>query len=134
MTLVVDTNILIAALLRDSVTRSLVLQPDEELLLPEHALEELERHRPEIVRRSGLSEAAVGAVLALLLDRLQVVPRAEYAEFLPEARTLVAGIDPDDAPFVALALAKKCGLWTNDRRLRGQERVPIVLTKDLAAA
>lgn len=33
-------------------------------------------------------------------------------------------MDPDDTPYVALALAHKCGLWTGDRKLRaGLERM-----------
>lgn len=37
MRLVLDTNILIAALIKDSLTRALLLSPDLEFLLPEYA-------------------------------------------------------------------------------------------------
>lgn len=47
MRLVLDTNILIAALIKDSVTRRILLLPDLEFSLPAFALDELARHRSE---------------------------------------------------------------------------------------
>ncbi len=41
MRLVLDTNILIAALIKDSLTRKFFFLPDLELLLPEYALEKV---------------------------------------------------------------------------------------------
>ncbi len=41
MRLVLDTNILIAALIKDSLTREILLFPGFEFLLPEYALEEI---------------------------------------------------------------------------------------------
>lgn len=40
MKLVIDTNVLISALLKNSVTREILLFPSLEFLLPEYALEE----------------------------------------------------------------------------------------------
>lgn len=45
MKLVIDTNILITALLKDSKTRELLLFPSFEFLLPEYALQEVEAHK-----------------------------------------------------------------------------------------
>lgn len=44
MKLVIDTNILISALIKNSVTRELLLFPTMEFMLPEYALEEIENH------------------------------------------------------------------------------------------
>lgn len=41
MRLVLDTNILIAALIKDSITRRILLLPDLEFFLPAFALDEL---------------------------------------------------------------------------------------------
>jgi len=43
MRLVLDTNILIAALIKDSLTRNILFLPDFEFLVPEYALEEVNR-------------------------------------------------------------------------------------------
>ena len=44
MRLVIDTSILISALLKDSTTREILLFSNIEFLLPEYAFGELERH------------------------------------------------------------------------------------------
>lgn len=45
MRLVLDTNILIAALIKDSLSREILFLPGFDFLLPEYALEEVNRHR-----------------------------------------------------------------------------------------
>ena len=54
MRLVLDTNILIAALTKDSITRRILLLLDFEFLLPAFALNELAKHRGKIVRAARL--------------------------------------------------------------------------------
>jgi predicted nucleic acid-binding protein len=120
MRLVLDTNILIAALIKDSLTRAILLSPDVECLLPEHALEELHRHRAKIVRHSGLKPAEVDLLMSLLMEHMTIVPAARLALHLSEAETLIGDRDPDDVPFVALALAEENdGIWSNDRAFDG---------------
>jgi predicted nucleic acid-binding protein len=50
--LVVDTSILIVALVKDSAVREL-LNPLFEFYVPEYSIEEMERHVPKISERSG---------------------------------------------------------------------------------
>jgi predicted nucleic acid-binding protein len=42
-------------------------------------------------------------------------------------------VDPDDAPFVALAFAAACPLWTRDKALLNLAAVPTIKTEELAA-
>ncbi len=45
-----------------------------------------------------------------------VVPYERIAPYLSDADVLIGAIDPDDVPFVALALAEDHdGIWSNDR-------------------
>ena len=48
MKLVLDTNVLILALLKSSATRAILLHPSFEFFLPEFGLEEIRRHKPEL--------------------------------------------------------------------------------------
>ena len=52
MRLVLDTNILIAALIKNSFTRKIFFSSDIEFLLPEYALEEVTRHGKKLARQS----------------------------------------------------------------------------------
>ena len=116
MRLVLDTNILIAALIKDSITRRILLLPDLEFLLPAFALDELARHRVKIVRAAQLKGDELDLLLTLLLTSVAVVPYERIAPYLSDADVLIGAIDPDDVPFVALALAEDHdGIWSNDR-------------------
>jgi predicted nucleic acid-binding protein len=122
MRLVLDTNILVAALIKNSITRRILLLPDLEFLLPAFALDELARHRAKIVRAARLKVDEVDLLLTLLLTSVVVVPFERIAPFPPAADALMGAIDPDDVPFVALALAEEHdGIWSNDRAF---EKIP----------
>jgi len=105
MRLVIDTGILISALLKDSVTREILLFSSLEFLLPEHALEELENHKDTISARSGLSKDEIDIVLSMLMDRITIISASKIKPHMEEAYKIIGNIDPFDTPFVALALA-----------------------------
>lgn len=57
MKLVVDTNVLISALIRNSASRKIIFTSDFELHVPEHAFSEIEKYRGVIISKSALDEA-----------------------------------------------------------------------------
>jgi predicted nucleic acid-binding protein len=115
MRLVLDTNVLIAALIKDSITRRILLLPDLAFLLPAFALDEIAIHRSKILRATRLKGDELDLLLTLLLTSVTVVPFERLAPYLSEADALIGAIDPDDVPFVALALAEEHeGIWSND--------------------
>ena len=134
MRLVLDTNILIAALIKDSLTRQIIFLPDFEFLLPEYALEELARHRGKIARHSHLSFSEIDLLLSLLLESVTVVPAKTILAHLKTAEALIGDIDKDDVPFVALALAvENDGIWSNDRGFENLPRIKLWKTSDIKA-
>ena len=127
-----DTNILIAALVRDSLTRSILLNPNLELFTPEYVLVEIQRHTELISKKSGLDPNHIELVFSLLTQEITVVPQEEIAEALPWAEELIGDIDKKDVPFLALAAAIKAdGIWTMDKHFRSQNEVEIWTTEDL---
>lgn len=116
MSLVVDSNVIFAAMLRDGATRGLLVEPPMPLLSPEWMLSEIRAHVPEISRRSGIGERDLALLLALLCENIEVVPEPEYAPQMARARGMTPQ-DPGDAPFVAVALSRACqGIWTQNTR------------------
>ncbi len=116
MRLVLDTNILIAALIKDSLTRAILFLPEFEFLLPEHGLEEVRRHRLKILRHARLKSEELDLLLSLLLESVTVVPKDRIAPHVKAAEALIGAIDPNDVPFAALALAEENdGIWSNDQ-------------------
>jgi predicted nucleic acid-binding protein len=134
MRLVLDTNILIAALIKDSLTRTFFFFPDLELLLPEYALEEVNRHRAKIARHSRLTYREIDLLLSLLLESVTVVPAKRILPHLMAADALIGDIDKDDVPFVALALAvENDGIWSNDRAFENLPGIKLWKTPDIKA-
>ena len=132
MKLVIDTNVLIAALLKDSVTRELLLSPSMEFLLPEFALEEIKAHGSALSRRSGLTLEEIDLILSVLLERVSIVRASQIKPYMKRADRIVGDKDPLDAPFVALALAtSNDGIWSNDRHFAGIKEIKVWRTRDL---
>jgi predicted nucleic acid-binding protein len=130
--LVVDTNVLLKALVRDSRVRGILLSPADQFIVPEFALEEFGEHIGLVAARSGLSEAKVRLALSVLLTNIEVVPREELSAVWGEAEDLIGSVDPDDVPFVAVALVRSCdGIWSDDKHLKKQGAVRVWTTADM---
>lgn len=132
MRLVVDTNVIISALIRDGYTRHLVLESGHDLLSPDFLKTEIDRHRDLIMEKSGMSRAELDILLNLLLEEVDVVPLESYEGCLEDAREIMGGIDIKDVPFLALAMEKECGIWSDDTDFREQKQVPVLTTSDVA--
>ncbi|MBM2837812.1 MAG: putative nucleotide-binding protein, containing domain [Deltaproteobacteria bacterium] len=132
MNLVIDTNVLISVLLKDSVTREILLFPSFEFFLPEYALEEVEAHKGLISKRSGLDEEAIDVILSLLLENITIIPASEIKPNIARADKLIGHIDPFDVPFVALALSvENDGIWSNDKHFENLKGIKVWKTADL---
>ena len=132
MRLVVDTSVLIAALMKNSAVRELLLNPLFEFFVPEYCIEEIERHVAEISKRSGLSVENVYLLLGVLLASVQVISAERVVKKWREAEKIMGKIDRDDVPFVALALSfPNDGIWTEDKHFLRQDRVKVWRTREL---
>ena len=117
--IVVDTNILFSALLREpSRFIALIFQSEYDFYICEYVIVELFKHKDRLIKHSKLSEDDVLRVLYRLLKRLTIYPeRLIKPEFIAVAQALCNSIDVNDTIHVALALALNGRLWTGDRRL-----------------
>lgn len=131
MKLVVDANILIAALLKNATTREILLKEDMEFFAPEHLLNELKHilKNPKIRRRFHLSDEALYELASAILSRIQFVPEKIFSASIKRALPLVA--HSEDTPYLGLSLAFKHPLWSNDFALKEQSLVKIYTTYEL---
>ena len=113
---VVDTNKVIAALLREGRVRRVLLHPGLEVLLPKYVLEEIREHREEIVQK--VPKEALDLLLAKLSRKARVVSVKEVSvRILQQALKIAKGFDLDDYPFIAVSLGFDAPIWTNDKDL-----------------
>ena len=129
MELVADTNVAAAAILKKGMTRELVFHPGLILHSPEYLTTELNKHRAEFIKKSGLDEDSFEKACALVLANVRQAGRQEYLSFETEAKQISP--DPDDYPFLALAMRFGYAIWSNDRRLKQQKQVKIYDTEEL---
>jgi len=126
MELVIDTNIVFSAMVKNSVSRFLLLNPNLILYSPEGIISELEEHKEEIRKKSRLSEERYNELMAILLSKIKLVPKEDIAPYLKEA--IEFSPDKEDSPFFALCLAKGIPLWSNDKPLKERQSVVRVLS------
>jgi predicted nucleic acid-binding protein len=133
MDIVVDANILIAALIKDGYTRRLLVFSDDDFSVPEYLFDEVADHLAELEGKSRLPKERIRAVLGeiLHLANVRVVPIRELTSHLEAARRIAP--DKDDSLYFALALKKNCPIWSNDRRLKSQKEVVVFTTAEMAA-
>ncbi len=68
----------------------------------------------------------------MLFSRITVYPKEEYADCYTQAKEIMKDIDPDDVPFLALAMKTKVdGTWSEDKGFLQQNHVKIYTTKEL---
>ncbi|MBE0524772.1 MAG: PIN domain-containing protein [Methanosarcinales archaeon] len=132
MRLVIDTNIIISSLISNSVRRSILLNSGYEFISPEYTYTEIINHIDLIEKKAQITSKELQYAMDILFSNIKIYPKEEYIECYPEAKKIMSDIDPDDVPFLALAMkAQVDGIWSEDKGFLKQDRVRIYTTKDL---
>ena len=131
MKLIIDTNILISSLLKDSTTREILLNESLNFYLPEIVLSEVNKYLPYIIQKSELSEEEIKKLLNTILENLILVPIEEYEKKMNEGMKIIGNIDEKDTQFIALALSiENDGIWSNDKHFEKQKKIKVFKTID----
>lgn len=132
MGIIIDSNVLFSALIRNSMTRKMILEYGGKFLFPDYIFEELERHKEDLLQKSKMSKTDFDKLLELLLCKMERVPKEALLEFLEDALEMVKNIDQEDALFVACALAYPNSIiWSNDKKLKDVNGIVTMSTKEV---
>ena len=132
MKLVIDTNRLMAALLKSSVSREIILSEKIEFYSPEYMIKEIEKHRKYLMNKSKLNKEDFNFLLFTLLEKITLVPFEEFKHKYMDAVKIMINIDINDSAFIALGLAMKAdGIWTKDKGYYKQKVLTVYSTKEL---
>ncbi len=132
--IVVDTNVLISSLINPRSVVWKVLDIDDMVfLVPELAIDELEKYEEMIQGKlnSRGCEDEYKYLLSELFAPLIVVPSSEYKEEMEEAYETMKNIDEKDTEFLALAIAYKCSIWSDDGDFKKQEKVDVYTSEEV---
>jgi len=119
--LVVDTNILISALLKDeSITARLLRSNACSYYYPWDGLTEINYYKDYIIskRNKHIQASSFEHALQFVLGSISVVPSEMYSYRMKEAFSIIKDRDPKDTPFLALALQLGSPLWSNDKHFQ----------------
>ena len=130
MELVIDANEVISALISLSgKTAEIIFSNKLKLFAPEYLLEEIGKHKNEILQKIGLSKEELDVLLSLVFLNMELIPFSEFKEFEEEASRVCP--DPNDTEYFALALKLGCPVWSEDKLLKKQDRIKVLTTSEL---
>jgi len=129
MRLVVDTNVLISALIRKGETRRILLDFRFDFVTPAYTISEIRKYKDEICEKAGIDSVEFEYSLEILFRYVKIINPEFYSSYLEEASGLIK--DSKDVPFLACALAFQCGIWSNDRGFKEQNKIKTYNTQEL---
>lgn len=131
MRLIIDANVLIAALIKKGITRQMLTNRKHEYSAPSFLLDEIMEHLSEIAEKAGIDEEMVPCLLGLIVNssNIRFFDAEKIKETCEEAKAVSP--DPDDWPYFAIALKEKIPIWTNDSLMKKQDKVRVYATSEL---
>jgi predicted nucleic acid-binding protein len=129
MDLVVDANIFFAALIKDSFSSELLFSGRFHLFTPEYVFTEFEKHKEEILAKTERTTTEFYRLLEVLKRRITIITLEELTKYIGKAENISP--DSGDIAYFALALKFNCPVWSNDKKLKQQDKVKVYHTHEL---
>ncbi len=133
MKLVVDTNVLISALVKNGFTRNFLINRSIlfELITPAYVFSEIEKYKSYICEKSEITEKQFYILLEKLMKYIVVINPIHYSSFLKQADDVIGHIHKSDVVFIATALAFNCPVWSDDKHFKMQKEVKVLTNYDI---
>lgn len=131
MRLVIDTNRIIAALIKEGAARDILRRHEAQFYTVEHALSTSSRYRQDLYTRMNVDERTFDQAVTLVMSIIHVIPEEQYAPHIHAATKALGHVDMEDVPFLALAIALNVDIWSNDKHLQQQHLVKVWTTTAL---
>ena len=131
MRIIVDSNIIISSLIKDSINRHLIASFDVLFYYPEEALDEIIRNKGEILEKGKISEQEFQVILTTLFKYIRIIKKEDLQSYIKEADRIIGNIHKNDVIFIAAALAKNAIIWSNDTHFQKQKDIFVITTKDI---
>ncbi len=130
MKLIVDANVLFSALIKKGLTAELLISDKLQLFAPEFLFTEFAKYEELILRKTHRNEEEFNNFLEILKEQIYIVPKKDIIPFMDEADKISP--DPKDTIYLALAIALKSNIWSNDKKLKqGQTKINVFSTEEL---
>ena len=126
MKIVIDTNILMAGLIKGSTVREILISKNTEFFLPEHAIEEIKKYKKELCEKAGYTEEEFDRLFSYLLENIKIIPKTEIKLYMKKAENIMKEIDINDSSFIATCLAISAdGILSFDKHFKKQKKIKV---------
>lgn len=130
--IILDVNIVLSAIIKDSFTREFITKSEHEFWFPEQALDRIKKYKDLIIKKSGLNPKELDSLFEMFFEQVNIAPRGKTDINLAKAKEVMEHIDKEDVLFIACALSiSDSVIWSNDKHLKKQKLVRVYTTKEL---
>lgn len=129
MDLIIDANILFSILIQQGKNEEILFLESIHVFAPEFLFEEFDKYKKLILEKTKRHENDFEEFLLILKKKIKIIPNEETEKYIEEAR--ITCPDKNDIDYFALALKFNCGIWSNDKNLKKQNKIKIYSTEDL---
>lgn len=132
MKVVIDSNRIMAGLIKNSTSRIIILSEEFDFIAPDFLVAEIDKYRNYLMRKSKQTEREFDLTMLTLFQRVELIPEDEFIDSLKVAEEIMRNIDIKDAPFLAVGLACKTeGIWSEDKDFDKQNLLIRYSTRDM---
>ena len=132
MNIIVDVNALMSGLLKDSTSRNIIVNFEQNFCFPEPSLIKIRKYKEYILRKTEFSELEFLVIFNMLLQFIKIIPEETIIQHWEEAKQIMGHIDPEDVTIVAAALSQDHSIiWSDDHHFEQQNRILTLKTKDM---
>ncbi len=130
MKILIDTNRIIASLVKDGTTRDILFDEFFEFVTPEYTLTEIEEHKDELKKKVKINDEEFEILLAIIFERIKIIPESDYKDVLSEYQKDIS--DPDDIPHLAACFISEAeGIWAHDPHFKEQHKFKVFTNIDM---
>lgn len=129
MQVIIDANVIIAMLVKPGVPIDLFFESRLNLYAPQLLFEELENNKKEVMEKSRMSKEEFEWLYLILKHNITIIPEDDFLKYREHAEEICP--DEKDIVYFALALYLQCALWSNEKKLKEQNYIPVYATHEL---
>jgi predicted nucleic acid-binding protein len=128
---VLDVNVLLSSLIKDSVTREIILESGLDFYFPEISYIKIIEYKNYIMKKASLNDKEFFVLLTKVMSHINFIKREDLMPYWDMAFDIMKN-DEEDAIVLAaaLALGKNSIILSNDKHLKKQKVVRVITTKE----
>ena len=129
MIIVLDANVIIAALLGSRGKLTILTSQNHKFYAPSFVIEEIRKYKQEICNRMNWTDDEFNTYFDALMFFINLLEYNEYAQYMEKASNAIKKRDITDADYLACAILLNADfIWSEDKDFSEQKLVKVKST------